>query len=627
MEPQITHLFMPVLAMNWLIPSICLLVLLAVVGLFFLVTKNLSVTETSLQGLVHAMEEGGWASKLRFVLLMAAIVTAYSIFIFDLEFLGFIKQPFRGLDHAKAMDQAQVARQIASGKGFTTNFIRPMALRQFDINQGQLPKGDTPDTYNAPLYPLLNSVFVRMVKDSWQMSPKDLVYRSDRMIAGISMLCFLLSVAVNFFTAKRLFDRRLAVLGIGLILVANVFWQFSLTGLPQMFMLLIFSGCNYTLVRAIEARNQGKGTIGWVALAGVGFGLLALTHGLAIWIFAGALLYIALLFRPLGRDAIIMLVVFLLFYSPWLVRNYKVCGSPWGLAPYSALYQIRGSESAVMRSMALNFKDVNPTTFRNKIQSQLVSQMGNLFNFLGCSIVAPVFFLALLHLFKMPVPGTFRWCVLLMWLSAVLGMCIFGVDGDGVGFQANDLHVLFIPMMIFYGLAFILVLWTRLEINITLLRVGFIFLIYLISSLPLVFSLISPPPRVVQWPPYVPPYIAILNTWTSEDEIIASDMPWAVAWYANRKSLWLPSTVSNFTELNDYNELGGRIVAIYLTPVTGNQPFVSGVVNGEYKEWSAFILRNKDAIKDFPLHAVTPLPLYGECVIYSDRDRWSLKTD
>ena len=104
-------------------------------------------------------------------------------------------------------------------------------------------------------------------------------------------------------------------------------------------------------------------------------------------------------------------------------------------------------------------------------------------------------------------------------------------------------------------------------------------------------------------------------------------MPWAVAWYANRKSLWLPSTVSNFTELNDYNELGGRIVAIYLTPVTGNQPFVFGVVNGEYKEWSAFILRNKDAIKDFPLRAVTPLPLYGECVIYSDRDRWSLKTD
>ena len=32
----------------------------------------------------------------------------------------------------------------------------------------------------------------------------------------------------------------------------------------------------------------------------------------------------------------------------------------------------------------------------------------------------------------------------------------------------------------------------------------------------------------------------------TEDEIIASDMPWGVAWYADRKSLWIPMTINDF---------------------------------------------------------------------------------
>jgi 4-amino-4-deoxy-L-arabinose transferase-like glycosyltransferase len=608
----------PILAAHWFLLGGALFGLLAVVGLLFWLARFVSASETGIQSLVHAMEEGSWVGKVRFILLLAGIAAVYSIFIFS---------QFRGLSDAKAMDQAQVAREIARGHGFSTQFIRPAALRQFELNKGALPAGHMPDTYNAPLNPLANSFFLRLVKNTWIMSPKDLVYTSDRVIAAVSMAFFLLAVAVNFCIAKRLFDRRLALLGMGLLLVCDVFWKFSLTGLPQMLMLLIFSGCTYALIRALEARQEGKNTLVWIVLAGALFGLLALTHGLTIWIFGGALIFVAILFRPIGRDALVMLAVFMLIYSPWMARNYHVCGSLFGLAPYSGLYQIRGSESGVMRSMMLNFEDVNPTTFRNKIQSQTIGQLGNLFDFLGKSLIAPVFFLALLHLFKMPVTAVFRWGVLLMWVMAVLGMSVFGVDGDPGDLHANDLHVVFIPLMIFYGLAFVLVLWTRLEISVHLVRIAFLVLIFLVSGFPLVCSLISPPAGRVQWPPYVPPFIAILNSWTNEDEIIASDMPWGVAWYADRKSLWLPSTINDFIALNDYNQLGGRIVGLYLTPVTGNQPFISSIVNGEYKEWSPFIMRNIGTLKDFPLRAVTALPLNGECVFYSDRDRWSLKTD
>jgi len=70
-----------------------------------------------------------------------------------------------------------------------------------------------------------------------------------------------------------------------------------------------------------------------------------------------------------------------------------------------------------------------------------------------------------------------------MWSFAVIGMAIFGMP-DSTILQSNDLHVLFIPVMTFYGLALVLVMWSRLEINIRLVRIGFLGLLYVVSALP-----------------------------------------------------------------------------------------------------------------------------------------------
>ena len=60
--------------------------------------------------------------------------------------------------------------------------------------------------------------------------------------------------------------------------------------------------------------------------------------------------------------------------------------------------------------------------------------------------------------------------------------------------------------------------------------------------------------------------------------------------------------------------------------MTGNRAFISEVVKGEWKEWAPFILRNVNT-RDFPLRAVTALPIDNECIFYADRDRWSERTD
>ncbi len=635
-------------------------------------------TETKIQALVHKLEEGGWAKWVKLTLLVTAVI--YVVILWFYRDNG-----FKGLFEAKAMEQAQIAREVARGNGFTTKMIRPAALWQFNENNKQIKAIESlPDTYHAPLpvytnavafkvFDWINNRFASLSQSGFkmfegliyeqQMTTKSVIYAYDKIMAFVQVVFFLLAVVVNYFIARRLFDHRLAILGVGLMLVCDLYWQYSMSGLPQMLMLFLFSCAMYCMVRAVSTQvklttpvvvvdnPEGEDPVAtevevttppeeaphvqtwkdrplpWLAGSAVFFGLLALAHGLTIWVFVGALLFVGLYFRPIAKPVLVMLGIFVLLYSPWLVRNYRVSGSPVGLGWYSGLFQVRGTESAVMRSMNPPLEGVSPTVFRNKVTAQVIGQWEALPYHLGRIVVAPVFFIALMHLFRRRETGAFRWGVLLMWLSAVFGMAVFGLEEPGV--DPNNLHVLFIPLLSFYGLAFLLVMWSRLEINIRLIRIAFITLIFLLSSMSFLNTFINlhkTPQGRVQWPPYVPPYISILADWTTPREMIASDMPWAVAWYADRTSLWIPMSIKTFIDLNDYNVLQKPIVGLYLTPVSGNVSFIRDIAKGEYKEWAPFITRQAN-IRNFPLRAVTGLPIDHECVFYADRDRWTTRED
>ena len=582
-------------------------------------------SETQIQSLIHKLEEGGWAKWIRRAVLAAAVAYVVNLWMFH-------DSGFKGLNHERSIEQAQISREIARGNGFSTKMIRPLALWQFQKGTGVFPIENTPDTYHAPLNPFINSFFLRLTKDSWAMTTKETAYPSDKVLAAVQLFFFLAAMLVNYFTAWRLFDQKLATFVVTILLVCERFWDFSMSGLPQMLMLLLFSGVAYTMVRAVEARVAGRSSLWWAMSTGVLFGLLALTHAITLWIFAGALLFALIYFLPRGRDAAVMLAIVAVMYAPWMVRNAKVCGNPLGISWYSGLTEIKGTEGDIMRALEIKSDGMSPPLFRLKIQGQIIQQFGEMYKLLGSVLVAPVFFLTMLHLFKRPETAAFRWCVLLMWLSAVLGMAVFGIGNETVPnntLQSNDLHILFVPLLTAYGFAFVLMMWARLEIRVRLVQLAFMSTLYIVSSLPFIQNLVvleQPPAGRVQWPPYVPPFIAILNTWTNPNEIIASDMPWAVAWYADRKSLWVPKTVADFVKLNDYESLGNHLIGLYLTPVTGDRGFMRDIVKGEYREWHPFILRQVN-VKDFPLRAVTAMPIDNECVFYSDRDRWSSREE
>ena len=72
-----------------------------------------------IQDLVYSLEEGAgkkWLS--RFVLLMVILFLATVYHLTE----------FRNMSAPEAMDSAQLARNVAEGRGFTTQYIRPASL-------------------------------------------------------------------------------------------------------------------------------------------------------------------------------------------------------------------------------------------------------------------------------------------------------------------------------------------------------------------------------------------------------------------------------------------------------------------------------------------------------------------
>jgi hypothetical protein len=101
-------------------------------------------------------------------------------------------------------------------------------------------------------------------------------------------------------------------------------------------------------------------------------------------------------------------------------------------------------------------------------------------------------------------------------------------------------------------------------------------------------------------------------------------MPWAVAKYSDRRSLWLPAKLKTLTEFYGLETLGAPIGGIYLTPVSRDLRFASQISNGEYRDWLPLVLPDRKALEDFPLRFVIGVA-NNQCLFFSDTPRWEAK--
>jgi hypothetical protein len=149
---------------------------------------------------------------------------------------------FKGLGTEQAMDQAQIARSLVSGEGFSTRYIRPLAISQLKGAEKEVPSGGFPDFTHAPLHPLLEAAALFPVKKRLTMDVSEMIGTGDRAIAFLGIFLLLASVLVWYLAGLRLFDRIVALLAAGLLLVTDLMWQYAISGLPQQLLILLLTG-------------------------------------------------------------------------------------------------------------------------------------------------------------------------------------------------------------------------------------------------------------------------------------------------------------------------------------------------------------------------------------------------
>jgi len=619
----------------------------------------------SIQDLIHKFEEkGGRGMRLVFmVLVIGGLVLLYNW------------RAYRNFGTQEAMDAAQVARNLSQGYGFTTQFIRPFSIHLVKHhNQGRLTttnaaarpdyallRSSHPDLANPPLYPLVlagamkvlpfrsdvnvtdpfwsvpNPRLATMTPEEQKEAPPRMFARHqpDFLIALLNQALLIVAATMTFFLARRLFDTQVAWMSFILVIGCELLWKFSTTGLSTLLLLLIFLMLIWCLV---WIENEERDPVWshraqtWLALAiGLLLALGTLTRYSFGWLAIPVLVYLGI-FCVLRRWKIctLVLVVFLVGLTPWLWRNFAVSGTPFGTAGFALVegtYSL--PENRLQRALEPDFRGVNLKALLYKLSGNAREILQEDLPKLGGSWVTALFLTGLLLSFRSLALRRLRYfllgTLLMFTLVQALGKTQLSVDSPT--FNSENLLVLLVPLVLIYGAGLFFQLLEQMNLKVRELRYLIIGVFGVIACLPMIFLVLTPKVSPVNYPPYYPPSIQTIGKVMKPSELIMSDIPWAVAWYADRQCLWVTANAdSQYFAVHDYLK---PIRALYLTPETTDSRLLSELIRPGEKSWPTFVLEfllRKQAPPNFPL-SYARAGFFPEQLLLTDYNRWQTDSD
>ncbi len=566
--------------------------------------------------------------------------------------LGPLGGTFRGLSDSQSMDTMQLARQIATGQGYTTKFIRPYALKQLrdqttlrsladggspDLFPASLPAEAprvVPDTYNAPGYPYLLAAFFKVIHPNFNQGFKEIseshYYTPERLLPPINTIFMLMTAGLVFLLGYRLFDDRVAWLALCAFVLTNLMWQFTLTALSTSFLMLLVTAIMCCVVEIYcvgeacfqsEEHSFGMGWV-WALVLALLLAVACLTRLHLIVL----LIPLALVFglMPQARAFLPVMIALIVVGAviPWFWHMYRVTGNPLGSNLPLLLYGADPAFAGNQIYCSTTLLDYNSTLMKYIVQKEF---QGCLFHFqnawqlLGSSPLIILFAATLVHRFKRPRAQMLQWLTF-GCLLVIMAVNNLGVSDPDVVSAWNNIVLLF-PVMLVIGSAFFFIQFDRLDIQIGLVKGLIIIGVLVATSFPMLINFTTPRMQFYAYPPYMPPLIKVISQFAKPNEWVTSDMPWATAWYGDRASLWLPDSLTEFTALHDNVCPTGVLL---FTPVTWLAP-LDNIINGEQKEWAPFITKT-NLPPNFPLRANTPTPPGGpNYSIWCDRPRWNMQ--
>lgn len=594
--------------------------------------------KTTLQDLVYNVDVG--------IGLRLIQVGLYILFI-GIALAVYTATQFFTFDDPEAMELAQLGRNFSETGELRTMVVRPATIRFLIENkettvtaaaetggegEGETTKAeekvktrggnprfnDHPDIIHPPLYPVALAGWFKMLGVEFDTDTEGGKYGPELKLIWLSNLFTVLSGILVWLLGRFLFDNRIGVLSMTIFFLSNYVLATSISGTNVSMTLFLFLAATYCLLNLVRIREDRGQRWKWVlnlVLFSLFSAMMVLTRYGSIVVIPGFVLYLCLatVRRPWIMAAA-FLVLFTAAITPWLIRNNQVSGSPFGFALNSVVVGTSAfPQTSYERTMAPALEDLEPKRLFRGVRSKWFSNVASFYNKnmwnLGDGILICFFFAAYLHRFVRRPVALWRWSVLVSMALLIFAAGFFGRT-------TMRLLILFWPFVILYGFAFITILVDRLQFRLAIQRMGITALVVLMSAAPLVIELM-PPKKTYPYPPYLRPYIALVCDVLEEDETICTDMPWATAWYGSRNSLYLPQTLDEFYEINDYIQ---RVSSIYFTTLTRDQPFIRGLVNGYERTW--FPIHQGRVPGDFPLTKGEVL-LQGDQLILMDRDRFA----
>ena len=603
-----------------------------------------------LQELIHKLEIGTGPRYLRVGLACLAVAMLT---------VGYNWRAARNLSTQEAMDAAQLARNLAEGKGYTTQFIRPFSLylvkKRSEARFGRVPLGENadysqirgrhPDLANPPVYPGVLAAVMKVLPFKWVIGPPKPFwsndgrfwrYKPDFLISFFNEFLFFAVIVLTFLLARRLFDPGVAWLSGILLLGCEWLWRFSVSGLSTMLLLLIFMGLVWCLVfierEAREPRWGLRGSLLLAAAAGLLVGLGALTRYAFGWMIVPVTVFFILFAAPRKATlCLVALAVFAMVLSPWVYRNYRICGAPFGTATF-AIVEATGMfpEHKLERALEPNFNqlEMRVGTFTYKLLNNSRQILQNDLPRLGGSWLTPLFLAGLLLGFRNPAIRRLRY-FLMMTLAMLVVVQALGrtqLSEDSPEFNSENLLVLLLPLIFLYAVSLFFLLLDQMKLIFPKMRYIVVGLFAFIMCLPMVCTFLPPKTIPLTYPPYYPPAIQQVAGWMKENELMMSDIPWAVAWYGNRQCIW--TTLDAQEQFFAVNDLLKPVRALYLTPQTMDSRFLTQWVRAGEHSWGNLILAylwRPETLRSFPLRQ-SPPGFLPEQLFLTDWDRWKVET-
>ena len=558
---------------------------------------------------------------------------------------------FRGLSSPAGMDQAQIARELARGNGFHTKCIRPYAWQQRIAAGKDLPLTEMKDAFQPPLQPLIWAPVFKALEKWSTYDPKtgSAMYLMDRVIGGIGAIVFLLAIALTYLSIREQFDDQVAAITAIVLVLCQPLWDMAVSGSPQVLMLLWIALAFRFFSRAAERAEDEESPA--AALLGLGFacGLMVLTHWLALAPVVGFIIASAL-FMPRRALALVLvggIPALCLVGLGW--RNLTITGDVLGVA--KASFQsllVYGGDEPILRDFVSMNPGIAVDSILRKMGLNFQVQWMDAYRHLGGVFPALLFFLCLLHRFRRNEVNASCWALAIVWLCTSVAMALVGLKPQNL--DDHDLYITLVPLMTGFGVAFLAVMWARLSFgnNWFAQQWGYGLVAIFFSALPMLATLpaavrtgILYRGQLAQWPPYMPDRFARLTPMVAENEILFSDAPWALAWYADRTAVWMPISRKQFPDMKAMAESHGESVAGFvITPVSSEVSRLTDIFSSPNREWADLIYRGpmiafKQEIRpttDFPYNSIYPLvaiPLESTgglnvmMVYYADKVRWN----